>query len=214
MRPTAEHSPSRMPTERLRAMAGPRAFLRRVAVVVALGTLAGCTGNADADPSPTTTVGAEPSPSASADAEVEKPERPAAMDRDDAEGAAAAAEYFIELYPYVMATGDTEEFEGMSHEACGFCADALKSLAANEEAGYAYIGGAVSVNILEVFEQDALTGLIPIDVKVSQSTSSTFDESGNQIASAPREVNKSRVEVAKAGSRWVIVEIAPRPESR
>ncbi len=48
------------------------------------------------------------------------------MEREDAEGAAAAAEYFIELYPYVMATGDTEEFEAMSHRACGFCDDALE----------------------------------------------------------------------------------------
>jgi hypothetical protein len=185
-----------------------------VASLVALAGLAGCTGNADAGPSPTTTVAGEPTASTSPDVVVEKPERPAAMDRDDAEGAAAAAEYFIELYPYVMATGDTDEFEAMSHEACGFCSDVLNSASANEAASYTYIGGDVTVDVQEVLEQDALTGIIPINVRVEQAESSTLDEFGDKIASASAELNESRVEVADSGDGWVIVEIAPQPESR
>ncbi|MBO0609456.1 DUF6318 family protein [Myceligenerans salitolerans] len=188
-----------------------------MAFAAALGGLAGCTANTDAGPSPTTTVAGEPQASSSASASartpVEKPQRPAAMDREDAKGAAAAAEYFIELYPYIMATGDTAEFEAMSHEACGFCDDALASARANKVAGYTYLGGALSVEVLDIYQQDSLTSLIPIDVRVEQAASSTLDRTGAEIASARHEVNESRVEVAEGGSGWVVVEIAPRPES-
>ncbi|HEV6951953.1 MAG TPA: DUF6318 family protein, partial [Promicromonospora sp.] len=73
-----------------------------------------------------------------------KPTRPEAMDRDDAEGAAAAAVYFIELYPYVMATGDTAEFEAMSHRACGFCSGVLNDLARVQDNAQRYEGGAAT----------------------------------------------------------------------
>ena len=37
------------------------------------------------------------------------PEPPAELERTDEVGAAAAAEYFLELYPYVLQTGDVED---------------------------------------------------------------------------------------------------------
>ncbi|MDR7383344.1 DUF6318 family protein [Promicromonospora iranensis] len=124
------------------------AAMRVAGLFVAVGlTLSGCTGSSpdpevtassteDSSGNSTPAVSASPSPSAPT-----KPERPDAMERDDAEGAAAAAEYFIELYPYVMATGDTEEFEAMSHRACGFCDDALEDIASFQANDQTYRGG-------------------------------------------------------------------------
>ncbi|MBL0886144.1 DUF6318 family protein [Myceligenerans indicum] len=163
MRPTAEHP---QPSAVGRAGTAPESRrhlgrLRGAAVVVVLGGLTvGCTGNADADPSPTTTVAAEPTASQTAEPLPQKPERPAAMDRDDAAGAAAAAEYFIKLYPYVMATGDTEEFEAMSHGACGFCSDALEQAESIRENNDTWVGGEVNVEILEAYAPDELTGIV------------------------------------------------------
>lgn len=220
MRPTAEHARPRPAASRRRTTAGlvdARALLRGGAVAVALFALAGCTGNADAGPSPTTTVVGEPSASASAsasgeaDAEVEKPERPAAMDRDDAEGAAAAAEYFIELYPYVMATGDTAEFEAMSHEACGFCTDVLndaRRVAQNEES---YIGGQTAIAVSQVYEQDELTGIYPLDVSIVQEASRIIDRHGEEVSSLARTASDLRVEVGRRGHHWVIAEVASAP---
>ena len=67
-------------------------------------------------------------------AEIETPElpkRPAAMDRDDEEGAIAAAEHFLRLSLYGAATGDWAEYDAMSMDTCTFCENYKK---ANQEA--------------------------------------------------------------------------------
>jgi len=50
-----------------------------------------------------------------------KPERPAGMDEQTPEGAAAAATYFLSLYSYVYATGDLSLWQAMSTSDCEFC---------------------------------------------------------------------------------------------
>ncbi|HLS14410.1 MAG TPA: DUF6318 family protein [Beutenbergiaceae bacterium] len=49
------------------------------------------------------------------------PERPAAMENNDIDGAEAAATYFLELVQYGYATGDTAELTDMSADDCSFC---------------------------------------------------------------------------------------------
>ena len=41
------------------------------------------------------------------------PERPENMDEDSPEGAVATGSYFVQLYPYVYATGDLEQWSGL-----------------------------------------------------------------------------------------------------
>jgi len=91
--------------------------------------LGGCTGSAQ--PAPTTPPAAAtsvapsptptPTPTPSVDVAV-PPVRPEAMATPGADGAAAAASYFISLYPYVYATGDLTEWRLLSDPACEFCA--------------------------------------------------------------------------------------------
>jgi len=135
------------------------------------------------------------------------------MKRDDAEGAAAAAEYFIELYPYVMATGDTEEFEAMSHRACGFCEQALKDANRIQSRGQVFQGGATEAKLLDLYLQDDLTGIYPLDVEVRQQASETLDANGSVVSSAKALTSEHRVEVGRKNDRWLVVAIAPRPES-
>ncbi|UNX55950.1 DUF6318 family protein [Georgenia sp. TF02-10] len=80
---------------------------------------------------------------------MEKPERPEAMERDDLEGAKAAAEYVLRLYPYVYASGDITEWNAMSKDGCKFC----KSVADNvtklhQEGGYS-TGSEVVIESIE-----------------------------------------------------------------
>ncbi len=148
--------------------------LRAIGVIATAGlALSACTGSppdpeASVSPSndPTPAVTASPSPEAPA-----KPERPEAMKRKDAEGAAAAAEYFIELYPYVMSTGDTEEFEAMSHRACGFCAELAQQALAIQEEGETFLGGTTKVQITKTYKRDEVTGIYPFDSKITQARS-------------------------------------------
>jgi hypothetical protein len=188
-------------------------------VVVGLA-LSGCTGSSP-DPEVTASstgnstgnstpaVSASPSPSVPT-----KPERPDAMERDDAKGAAAAAEYFIELYPYVMATGDTEEFEAMSHRACGFCDDALEQAKRIEERNYMYSGGDSKLSVTETYVRDEVTGIFPLDVEISQKSSVISDQEGKDVHVSNAKDSESRIEMGIRDGRWVVVTVAPIPETQ
>lgn len=194
------------------------ATMRVAGLVVAVGlVVSGCTGSTpDPDVSSSSTSGPTPvaSPSASPTPSVPaKPERPAAMERDDAEGAAAAAEYFIELYPYVMATGDTEEFEAMSHRACGFCEQALTDANRIQNRGQIFRGGATKVRLLDQYLRDDLTGIYPLDLEVTQQASRTLEADGAVVSSAKEQKSAHRVEMGRKNDQWLVVAIAPRPES-
>nr|WP_255415715.1 DUF6318 family protein [Promicromonospora sp. AC04] len=182
-----------------------------VAVGLALSACSGSTpdpdvtGSSSADPTPT--ASASPSPSFPA-----KPERPEAMEREDAEGAAAAAEYFIELYPYVMATGDTEEFEAMSHRACGFCDELANQASAIQDADETFAGGATTVQITKEYKRDEVTGIYPFDSKITQEAQTITAADGRTVLDADKEVLERRIEIGRRDGEWVMVTVAPIPE--
>lgn len=190
--------------------------MRVAGLVLAAGlALSACTG-ATPDPEVSTGPTGDPTPTASASPSPSvptKPERPEAMEREDAEGAAAAAEYFIELYPYVMATGDTEEFEAMSHRACGFCDDALEQAKRIEARNYTYSGGASTFSLIETYMKDEVTGIFPLDAEISQNPSLISDRRGKEVYSADATVSESRVEMGIRNGEWVVVTVAPIPET-
>ena len=134
------------------------------------------------------------------------------MERGDAEGAAAAAEYFIELYPYVMATGDTEEFEAMSHRACDYCAGTLENAKWLEENSGSFEGGRTDAVLAKTYRRDGLTGVIPFDFATSQDEIWIRDEDGNQTDYVSKTDFEARVEVGRRGEAWLIVEVAPDPD--
>lgn len=51
------------------------------------------------------------------------------------EGAAAAAEYFLNLYPYVYATGDLDAWQNMSDDDCEFCNSVINNATELHDAG-------------------------------------------------------------------------------
>lgn len=191
--------------------------MRVAGLVLAVGlALSACTGatpdpevttDPTGDPTPTPTASASPSPSAPT-----KPERPEAMEREDAKGAAAAAEYFLSLYAYTKMTGDTEEWDAMSHQTCGFCKtakDHAAEIAANQEE---YSGGELSVDVTQVYVKDELTGIHPLDVRLSQAPFEIRDRAGTAIESSEGEVLDRRVEMGRRDDKWVVVTVAPIPD--
>ncbi|MFD2793986.1 DUF6318 family protein [Promicromonospora vindobonensis] len=193
------------------------AAIRMAGLVVAAGlALSACTGStpeADADASPSgERASASPSASPSSSGPV-KPERPDAMKRKDAKGAAAAAEYFIELYPYVMATGDTEEFEAMSHRACDYCRGTLENAAWLQKTRGSFEGGLTDAVLAKTYQRDELTGVTPFDFMTSQAEIWIRDEKRNQIDHVSTTEFEARVEVGRHDGAWVIVEVAPDPGS-
>lgn len=74
------------------------------------------------------------------------PERPAAL-RGPAteENAAAVAEYYLLLYPYLRATGDSAEWARLAGSSCGYCAGILDDLAGMVECGEHTVDGAIVI---------------------------------------------------------------------
>jgi hypothetical protein len=188
--------------------------MRTAGVVVAVGlVLTACTGSPPDPVAPATATDSEtasPSPSPTPSVPT-KPERPQAMERDDVEGAAAAAEYFIELYPYVMATGDTEEFEAMSHRACGFCDELASQASAIQKADEVFVGGETTVQITRQYRRDDVTGIYPFDARIVQESQRVTAADSKVVLDAAREVLDRRIEIGRRAGEWVMVTVAPIP---
>ncbi|WP_425955260.1 DUF6318 family protein [Xylanimonas sp. McL0601] len=189
-----------------------RTLLRRTAGIVAVVgalSLGGCSsdgGGSVAEPSSAATS-ASPAPSPSASRVVVKPVRPAAMDDDGPAGAEAAAKYFLELDSYMQASGDTSEWEGMSHESCEYCAkrlDQARQIVAN---GDTFEGGEAAVEVLHTYAQDGTTGIWPIDVRVHETATKITSASGEVAFSNAKNVYSARIELGRQRDSWVIVEL-------
>ncbi|MGX1574263.1 DUF6318 family protein [Cellulosimicrobium funkei] len=149
--------------------------------------VAGCTGGGEPAPSPPVETSAEPSETETPEPEPTttgppKPERPAAMERDDAEGAAAAAEYFLELYPYVMSTGDTAEWDAMTWaETCGFCTDVSTDARSIADADQEFVGGEVAASLNKSWPLDTLVGGFPVDLDAQMNEARVLAQTGVEV---------------------------------
>lgn len=62
------------------------------------------------------------------------------------EGAAAAARYFISLYPYMFATGDFTAWDAMSADDCRYCSTARAGVEDQMARGVSGEGSEISVS--------------------------------------------------------------------
>ncbi len=197
-----------------------RALRRRPIAAAALalsGLAAGCSGAEDPEPATpeptpvTSAPSASPSPSPSAE-DVDKPERPAAMDQHDADGAAAALEYFLALDLYAMRTGDVSDLEAMSHDSCEYCESRIEQAETIAERDDVFVGGSTTFTILTSYQQDAATGLWPLDVEIREDSATITDSAGEEVYESEDGVAQRRVEMGIVDGDWVVVEIGPIPE--
>jgi hypothetical protein len=133
------------------------------------------------------------------------------MEKQDAEGAAAAAEYFLSLYPYIMKTGDTAEFEALSHESCGYCKATLENEQWLRDNGGTFSGGEITTTLEQTYERDVVTGIFPLDIRIVQGPIVIVDSEGNEIDRVDRSESVARVEVGLRDGQWVIATVAQRP---
>ena len=142
--------------------------------------------------------------------EVEKPTPPDAMRRDDVAGAEAAAQYFLQLYPYVYATGDLAEWKAMSHPECVFCEGSLER--ADDvygSGGQSAVGGLIEFGRFSSHPRTR-RALSRLDMTRSEDASSTTSTDGGDNAEHSwRDVDRcslSRKRCRRSGSceasRW------------
>jgi hypothetical protein len=159
---------------------GVPAGLATAALILAVS---GCSGAPGPTPSthgtPGTVLTASPTPSTtpSTTRTVPAPERPAAMDRADADGAIAAATYFISLYPYAYATGDLAAWTAMSDPACAFCRSVVGHVTEMRSLGHTSQGPSISVSSVQN-GPTANPGSFAIEMHVKQGPSIERDAAG------------------------------------
>lgn len=134
--------------------------------VVACGLLvaAGCGDGSSAAPSPSgpvvTSEPSRPAPEPTDEPEpvvtdragepLVAPERPAAMDNDDEDGARAAAQYFMAVYGHAVRSQDLTEFNRLCDPESLLCAAVLKLVSADIEAGNVTVGGVMHFEVTQV----------------------------------------------------------------
>lgn len=173
---------------------------------------AGCT-EAAADPpseSPSATAGTSSSPTPTPTPtpvapETVKPERPAAMDTVDVDGAAAVARYFLELYPYVYATGDLAEWKAMSHPECVFCASVVTNVEAERAAGGWSEGGAATIASADAIE--IRDGFFSVTLVADQAASTGYAADGAVVDEALPSRNRLTFIVLNETNSWIVREV-------
>ncbi|GEK16471.1 DUF6318 family protein [Cellulomonas persica] len=205
-------------------MARAVAFATAIGIGISLG-LAACTGSGGADPTAATTAATSrqpptPSPSptpvpspaptgALPDVTV-APTAPAALDGPPTEAnAAAVAEYFMSLFPYMYATGDTSEWERLSGKNCGYCAGTLADLREKVAAGRHAVGGNFEFEASgsSTFDGDEYFAWVVF----IQHPSRALDESGELVEGFP-ETSRVRAQVSLIwdGAGWTVDGVDPR----
>lgn len=105
------------------------------------------------------------------------------MERDDIEGAKAAAQYFLELYPYVYSTGDLSAWLEIAHPDCEFCAGVAENVEdLHGDGGYAD-GPAIEFVKVDAQAPTSDNEYFAVRVEAIEHPSSRFDGSGTVLGS-------------------------------
>ena len=105
------------------------------------------------------------------------------MDRDDADGAIAAATYFISLYPYAYASGDLLAWNAMSDPACIFCASVTGNVGEMVARGNRLTGGAIGW-LAQPIHTPHENSLSEVHLVASQDASTEVDQSGMTVSTS------------------------------
>ncbi len=105
----------------------------------------------------------------------------------------------------MQASGDTAAWDAMSHQECEYCANRSTQAKKIQETGAVFTGGSARVRVLHTYARDALTGIWPIDVRMSEEPAQIASSSGDVQWQQERVTNDFRVEVGQRDGAWVIV---------
>jgi hypothetical protein len=132
------------------------------------------------------------------------------MDEVSAEGAEAAAVYFLELFPYVFATGDLEEWRALSHPECIYCASVVEGVEEMVAADHHSEGGLVAASEVHSTEADIGRWWL-VTLTLVEQPSSTLTQSGQVVDVFP-DVKTYATDVAVIRERdwWLVREVTHR----
>ena len=177
-----------------------------VVTVLSMLALAGCTGSSEDPPttpsptSPAASPSETPSPTPTPDAAT-PPERPD-MSQVDAATAEAIARYFLELYPYVYATGDLTEWKALSHPECIFCASVITNVEEMVAAGEHWEGGLTTIDSTEVAAE--LAEAFNVTATTTESRSHRVDRDGTTLQSSIGGSSTMHLVLTTDAGQWLV----------
>ncbi|BDA65289.1 hypothetical protein MANAM107_21230 [Actinomyces capricornis] len=160
-----------------------------------------------ADPSggPVVELPAEQAASRQAALATPLPDRPVGMDEDSPAGAIATAEYFVQLYPYVYATGDLTEWRAMTRKDCAFCTSVIDNVTELHSKGGWTEFWTPAVSQTQYVEPGAGSDYSRVDIAIKQEETRTYDGTGGEPKMGEA---RDRVVVILAmkyeNGRWII----------
>lgn len=132
-----------------------------------------------ASASPTTDLPAEQAAAREVALAMPAPERPENMDENSPEGAIATATYFVQLYPYVYATGDLEQWRSMTRQDCLFCNSVITNVTELHDAGGWVDPWVHTINETGYSDPGPGSEYSRVDVAFAQEAVYTYDGTGS-----------------------------------
>ncbi len=127
------------------------------------------------------------------------------MERSDEVGAAAAAGYFMELFAYVMQTGDLEEWDRISAQDCGFCQNTRERIVDVYGDGGRFSGGELRAGTVEHLGYDAVLGVHAAGLNYEFGSGAELAVDGSTVAEMGDEEGYAIVDVVFASGGWVLL---------
>lgn len=192
------------------------------AALLAVGTMTGALSScgkpapeptatsASSAPAPTAT---EPSPTPTASPSPTPPAKPAGWTSNDDAGALAAAQYFMDLYNYVIATGDLTEWKALAAPDCGFCSSVATTTGDVYGAGGHIEGGAITVSEPAVVGRDEAFAITTVEMRYSTDAVRDVAADGAAISSTPAESAWVAADLYFTGSGWQLYGVDSREDS-
>lgn len=126
------------------------------------------------------------------------------MNQDDVQGAIAAAQYFLELYPYAYNTGDLTEWREMSHPECIFCASVIENVEALHASGGYEVGGEFVFETVSARDPLPDNDYFAVDFEVVQQEIRELDKSGHLAKVTPEADFSIFTAVLRSEDDWMI----------
>ena len=136
--------------------------------------------SASASASPTSDLPADQAAEREAALAMPAPQKPENMDENSSEGAIATATYFVQLYPYVYATGDLEQWKSMSRQDCLFCNSVITNVGKLHEAGGWISPWTHTITRTDYLDPGPDSEYSQVDVVFDQEASYSYDGTGGE----------------------------------
>lgn len=132
------------------------------------------------------------------------PKRPATIDQKNEKGAVALVDYAMELIPYTMATGETDEWMDICHIDCEFCArfKVLNRLMKEKENWIR--GGDIKITNKTVIPSTDLRYDYLIDTEFTRSEAGVYNSSAKTLDVEPATTGTARFAIKYEETQWII----------